>query len=143
MAEHTHLVKNSESDGIVRSEEQTHMRRSIRSNVVSFGGKKYSSEVHKQFMMKVNNNTGETTDIMKRTLRSLFTQTNAEKRIRLFGERAVAAIYKEYKQLNEGAVPEKPVFGPIDSDTLTSEHLETINLSLLLLSLQHGGVYYR
>jgi len=59
---------------------------------------------------------------------------------------AVAAIYKVYKQLNEGAVPGKPVFGPIDPDTLTSEQkkqaLEAMNLSLLLLSLQHERVKF-
>jgi len=56
--------------------------------------------------MKAKNYTGEPTAIMKRAVEVMFTQMNAKKGIRLFGERAIAAIYKEYQQLNEGALLE-------------------------------------
>ena len=56
----------------------------------------------------------------------------AQKGFKIFGERAVAAIIKEFKQLNEGAMPGKPVIGPIDPTTLTrndiKKALEAVNL---------------
>ena len=62
----------------------------------------------------------------------MFTQMTAKKGMKLFGEQAVAAMFKEYKQLNEGAVPGKPVLAPIDPDTLSREEkrqsLEAVNL---------------
>ena len=45
----------------------------------------------------------------------MFTQMSAKQGIKLFGERAIAAMYKELKQLvDEGAMPGKPVVQPID-----------------------------
>ena len=44
----------------------------------------------------------------------LFNQMTAAKGIKLFGETAVAAIFKEYKQLHD-----LEVMGRIDPDTLT------------------------
>ena len=41
-------------------------------------------------------------------------QMSAKAGIKKFGDRAIAAIISEYKQLNSGAVPGKPVFGCID-----------------------------
>ena len=68
----------------------------------------------------------------------LFTQVNehaqmsAKAGIKKFGDRAVAAMLSEYKQLNTGAMPGKPVFGTIDPATLTNEEkrraLEAVNL---------------
>ena len=57
---------------------------------------------------------------------------SAKKGIKLFKERAIAAIYKEFKQLDEGAVPNKPVVLPQDPSKLTREEksraLEAVNL---------------
>ena len=41
----------------------------------------------------------------------------------MFGERAVVAMFKEFEQLNKGAVPgkKKPVVGPQDASVLTYE----------------------
>lgn len=62
----------------------------------------------------------------------MFTQMNAKKGIKMFGECAVAAMFKEYKQLNDGPMPGKPVFGPISYDELSQqeikEALEAVNL---------------
>ncbi len=41
--------------------------------------------------------------------------------IKKFGDRAVAAMLSEYKQLNTGPMPGKPVFGCIDPTTITTE----------------------
>ena len=68
----------------------------------------------------------------------LFTQVNehsqmsAKAGIKKFGDRAVAAMFSEYKQLNNGVVTGKPVFGTIDPNILTNEEkgraLEAVNL---------------
>ena len=36
-------------------------------------------------------------------------------------EKLLASIFKEYKKLNEGPMPEKPIFGPINPSDLTYE----------------------
>lgn len=38
----------------------------------------------------------------------------------MFGERALAVILNEYKQLDQGLMPKKPVFGPMDYYELTT-----------------------
>ena len=59
-------------------------------------------------------------------------QISAKAGIKRFGERAVAAMISEYKQLNSGVMPGKPVFGCIDAKSLTREEkrkaLEAVNL---------------
>ena len=59
-------------------------------------------------------------------------QMSAKAGIKKFGDRAVAAMLNEYKQLNEGPVPGKPVFGCIDPNTITWDEkrraLEAVNL---------------
>ena len=86
---------------------------------VGFGGKEYASVQHKQF-------------VIKRAMNVLLTQMSANEGIRRFGEKAIAAMIKELKQLNDGAVEGKPVVGAVDPDSLTSqekfEALEAINL---------------
>ena len=44
---------------------------------------------------------------------------NAKKGIKLFGERAIAAIFNEYTQLDDGTIPGKPVLAPFNTDVLT------------------------
>eukprot|EP00957_Ditylum_brightwellii_P188580 14356319-Ditylum_brightwellii.AAC.1 len=57
---------------------------------------------------------------------------SAKKGIKMFGERAIAAMLKEFKQLVDGAVPGKLVITPIDLDGLDYEQkqqaLEAVNL---------------
>ena len=57
---------------------------------------------------------------------------NAKVGIEKYGKRAVAAVFKELKQLDEGAVPGKPAVRPIDPNTLTSDEkrkaLSAVNL---------------
>ena len=49
-----------------------------------------------------------------------YNQMSAKTGFRKFGQEAVAAIVKEFNQLNEGAVPGKPVVMPMDTTTITS-----------------------
>jgi len=59
-------------------------------------------------------------------------QMSAKAGIKKFGDRAVAAMLSECKQLNNGTAPGKPVFGTIDPSTLSNEEnrraLEAVNL---------------
>ena len=68
----------------------------------------------------------------------LFTQTtdhaqmSAKAGIKKFGAKAITAMLNEYKQLNIGPVPGKPVFGCIDPSKITNDEkrraLEAVNL---------------
>ena len=60
---------------------------------------------------------------------TIFTQMSANKGFEKYGQAAVAAMIKEFTQLNEGAVPGKPVVRPTDVSSLTP--LEKKRLYLL------------
>ena len=93
---------------------------------------------HHQFMMR--RKRMKTKDKMKkdpntmfhRALHVMFTQMSAKHGIKTFGEEAVAAMFKEMKQLNQGAMPGKPVVIPVDVANITKkekkEALNAINL---------------
>ena len=51
----------------------------------------------------------------------MFHQMRAYEVIKTFGKEAIAALVKEIKQLDEGAVPGKPIVEPIDQEILTQE----------------------
>ena len=86
---------------------------------MDFKGKEYASVQHKQFLLK-------------RSLHVLLTQMSANEGIKRFGERAVAAMIKELKQLDHGVAEGKPVICAEDPDSLSRqekfEALEAINL---------------
>jgi tetrahydromethanopterin S-methyltransferase subunit A len=46
---------------------------------------------------------------------------SASKGIKRYGEKAIVAIIKEFKQLNDGAMDGKPVVIPIDPKDLSRE----------------------
>ena len=54
----------------------------------------------------------------EKALHVMFTQMSAQKGIKMFGEKAVAAMFKELKQLNDGVAPGKPVIEPIPFEPL-------------------------
>ena len=58
------------------------------------------------------------------TVEVCFASMYASKGIQKHGERAVAMIIKELKQLNDGAVPPKPVVIPISADDLSNSDKE-------------------
>ena len=51
----------------------------------------------------------------------MFNQMHAQKGIKCFGERAIAALVKEFKQLDTGVLPGKSNLGPIDPNILNLE----------------------
>ena len=60
-----------------------------------------------------------TNTALHRAVEVMFTQMTAKKGISRFGERAVSAIIKEFKQLDQEAFPGKPVVQPIELHNLT------------------------
>ena len=59
--------------------------------------------------------------VYKRVLKTMFTQVSAREGIRRWGDTAIAAIIKELKQLQEGAMPGKPVIEAMNPDDMTNE----------------------
>ena len=91
---------------------------------MDFSGKGYGTK--RQFNFAINGvkphqySDKKEDSYMKTCLDVIFTQMTANAGIKKFGERAVAAMIKEFTQLNEGAVPGKPVVVPTDVRTLTA-----------------------
>ena len=69
---------------------------------------------------------------MRKAVGIVLTQMSAAKGIAKFGERAVAAMIKELKQLDEGPMPGKRAVAPVNPDTLSKDEksraLEAVNL---------------
>ena len=62
----------------------------------------------------------------------MFNQIHATKGIKLFGERSIAAMMKEFKQLYEGAIPGESLVVQLNPDKLidaeNSQALEDVNI---------------
>ena len=71
-------------------------------------------------------------DSYEKAVHVMFTQMSAQKGIKLFGQKAIAAMMKELKQLNNGVIPGNPVIQPIPFEKLTQkdkkEALEAVNI---------------
>ena len=81
----------------------------------------------------------DTISLMKIACDVIFTQMSANAGIKKHGEAAVAAMIKEYTQLNEGAVPGKPVVVPTDATTLTEEEKKKALPAVNLIKEKWGG----
>ena len=66
-------------------------------------------------------------------------QMSAYKGFKEFGERAVAVMLKELKQLEHGAVPGKPVVTEIDPDSLTDEDKRRALDAVNIIELKRDG----
>ena len=105
---------------------------------MDFQGKGYGAK--REFNFTTNGtNTGAKGEVinsadsyMKLACDVVFTQMTAKRGFKEYGAKAVAAMVKEFTQLNEGAVPGKPVVVPTDSNSLTSTEkkkaLRAVNL---------------
>ena len=80
-----------------------------------------------QFLMKKKNhetkkkNTFDVETSIKASVNVMFTQMQATRGFKLFGERALAAMIKELKQLEEVPIPGKKVVTAINPDTLSAK----------------------
>ena len=66
-------------------------------------------------------NTFDIETPIKASVNVMFTQMQATRGFKLFGERSVAAMIKELKQLEEVPMPGKKVVTAINPDTLSIE----------------------
>jgi hypothetical protein len=100
---------------------------------MNFGGKSYYTVKHRQMLMtKIRNYTTKAEGFHRAAVDVMFTQMSAKRGMKLFGERAVAAMFKEFAQMDNGAVDGKPVFAPQDYSKMTNDEklktLEAVNL---------------
>ena len=58
--------------------------------------------------------------------------------IKQFGEETIAALVKEFKQLDQGAVPGKPVIFPVDPNNLTKRRKKSLNAVTLIKCKRDG-----
>ncbi len=70
----------------------------------------------------------------------LFTQMSAKKGIKKFGERAIAAMIKEFKQIHEWPMPGKPVVRPVDLRTLSLEQKKQVLEAVTLIKEKRSGM---
>ena len=68
--------------------------------------------------MKVKESKDDTYSLMKVATDFMFTQLSTKASIKKFGDKAVVDMVKGYRQIYKGAMEGKPVFAPIDPDTL-------------------------
>ena len=66
----------------------------------------------------------------------LFTQVSAKEGIKRWGEEAIVAIMKELKQLQDGAMPGRPVIEPVNYEDLTDEDKEKRTLEAVTVVKQ-------
>ena len=69
---------------------------------------------------------------MNRATGVFFTQMSAKRGIQIFGERAVPAMIKEFKQIHEGPMHGKPVVRPVDSHTLSFEQKTSVRSGTII-----------
>ncbi len=65
---------------------------------------------------------------------------SAKKKINKFGERAIAAMIKEFKQIHEGPMPGKPVVRPVDPHTLSLEQKKQALEAVTLIKVKRSGM---
>ena len=70
----------------------------------------------------------------------IFTQIHANAGFKKYGQPTVAAMIKEFKQLNEGVVPGKPVVVPTDAASLTPLEKKKALPAVNLIKEKYGGV---
>jgi hypothetical protein len=134
---------NAETNNINNRPRRQNVGAGIERLELGHGTKAYASVVIKQLLTVKGHRIGVRERRAKESFLSVaadvlfaqvgeFSQITAKAGIKRFGDKAVAAMLQEFKQLNEGAVPGKPVFGTVDPSTLNREEkkraLEAVNL---------------
>ena len=151
-------------------EEETAPRRSARSNkgvisrmAMDHGGKDYRSYVAKQYTQVVQDKTdarkkkrhllqqimnenkdsrSKQSQFLQLAVKTVFltAQMSAKKGIKQFGDRAIAAMVKEFTQLDQGAFPGKPVVSPVDIDSITPQEMKMAMEAVSLIKEKRNGV---
>jgi hypothetical protein len=117
------------SDGRPRRSSEATSRKSY---VPRFGGKSYEA----QFLSVARKEKQWSDECYKIAVDVMFTftQMTADKGFKQFGERAFAAMFKEYNQLNDMAV-----FGKLNPDTLTSPEKKGALRAINLIKKKRNG----
>ena len=75
-------------------------------------------------------------NVYKKVLNVLFTQVSAKEGIRRWGDEAIAPIVKELKQLQDGAMPGRPVIEPVKYEELSEDDKENNTLEAVTVAKQ-------
>ena len=131
-------VENEQHEDVVNERPQrSNAGQGVQRLQPSFDGKIYHDKKIMQYTQyncsdERNESKNENVSYMRKAVDVVFTQMTAKRGIKLFGEKAVAAMVKEFTQLDKGAFPGNPVVGPIDPTILTQEDkiraMEAVNL---------------
>ena len=70
---------------------------------------------------------------------TIFTQMSASQGIKKHGEKAIATVFKEVKQLDTGVLPGNPVVEPQDLSELTAKDLEEALEAVNLIKEKRNG----
>ena len=104
----------------------------------SFGGKKYSMQLFNYAMTKVAHQSDEEKvknfDIRTNTVNLIFTQMTANQGISAYGAKAIAAIYREYKQMQD-----MEVLGALDPDQLSNDQKRRALRAINLIKIKRCG----
>ena len=128
---------NEMGDGEVESKSDSRPRRGnagtgVRRLEPSLYGKEYTETVHTQF-------TSAQLPVMRKLVGVLFTQMSAKKGFRQFGDRAIASMLKELKQLHTGAMVGKPVIEAVDYNKTTVKQRKEALEAVALMKLKRTG----
>ena len=97
------------------------LRRSTETNV----GRRANDSVYPYVQLFMKENKKEEQERLKcaykKAVKVIFTQVSGKEGIKRWGEKAIAAIIKELKQLQDGAMSGRPIIEPVDPSILTFE----------------------
>ena len=114
------------------------------------GIKEYASMTNKQFLAVKGAKVGLRERRAKKSFMSVavdvlftqlgeFSQMTAKAGIKRFRDRAIVAMLQEFKQLNKGAVPNKPVIQPVSPKEITQEEKDLALSVVMLIKEKRDG----
>ena len=103
----------------------------------SLYGKEYTSTISKQFAQ-------HHMPMIRKMVGTIMTQMSAKKGFKKFGQKAIASMFKELKQLHDGAMEGKPVVQPVDiKNTTEQERKEALEAVALIKQKRTGDIKSR
>ena len=127
------LRSEIDASNIIQNEPRIR-RKSKAPNITTFAGYRYNAsmlQIGKDAFSKFEKIKA---NIFNNSVKTCFTQMSATKGIKLLGQKAIAAMFKEYKQLND-----LTVLGRIDPKTLTAEQKRRALRAVNLIKLKRCG----
>ena len=104
--------------------------------------KTYSHNCERQFLLvKEKTVKASRHDYYDVAVKVIFTQMSARKGLKLHPEESFAALVKEYRQMDEGPMPGKPVFEPVYAHDLTDEQKRQALEAVNLIKIKRDGTF--